>query len=93
MNMEIIINILGCLGAIALLVAYAGVSAGWLGARTLLYQVLNLGGSAFLVVNSAWYRAFPSAFVNVVWIAVAIFSLAALSRRASRSGPRSRDSS
>lgn len=88
MSLGLTIDVLGWLGAVALLVAYAGVSSGKLVAEARLYQLLNLAGSACLVVNAAWYRAFPSAFVNVVWISVAMFSLGMLWRRGRRAAGR-----
>ena len=81
MNVNLTIDILGWLGAAALLLAYTGVSLGKLEARSRLYQVLNLVGSIGLVANAGWYGAFPSAFVNVIWISVALISLASLQRR------------
>jgi hypothetical protein len=39
------------------------------------YQFLNLAGGALLIVNSAYYGAFPSVGVNVVWIAIAVFAI------------------
>lgn len=86
MNVNLTIDILGWLGAAALLLAYTGVSVGKLEARSRLYQMLNLAGSLGLVVNAGWYRAFPSAFVNVIWISVALFSLASLRRRLRKPG-------
>ena len=40
------------------------------------YQSLNLVGSAGLIINSTWYGAYPSTFVNVIWIGIAIVALA-----------------
>jgi len=45
-------------------------------------QVLNAAGGAFLIVNAAYYRAFPSAFVNLVWIGIALSAI--LASRSSR---------
>jgi hypothetical protein len=39
------------------------------------YQLLNLGGSGFLMANSFFYGAYPSSVVNIVWISIAIFTM------------------
>jgi hypothetical protein len=40
------------------------------------YQLLNLAGGVFLVINTIYWGAYPSTFVNLVWIGIAIFALA-----------------
>jgi hypothetical protein len=67
-----LVDLLGWAGALLLLGAYACVSFRKLRADGALYQLLNGLGSCFLVINTVFYRAFPSAFVNVVWIGIAI---------------------
>ena len=69
--MKLFIDILGWLGAVLLLGAYACVSFRKLRADGALYQMVNGLGSCFLVVNTVHYHAFPSAFVNVIWIGIA----------------------
>ena len=75
MDTRLIIDILGWGGAAALLAAYGLVSTKKLEGDSLLYQFLNLAGSALLVINSFYYRAFPSVSVNLIWIAIAILTL------------------
>jgi len=70
--MKLLIDVLGWSGALLLLGAYACVSFRKLRADGVLYQFLNGLGSCFLVVNTVYYHAFPSAFVNVIWIAIAV---------------------
>jgi hypothetical protein len=74
----------GWAGALALLLAYAAVSFRRLRPDSGLYQLLNAVGSLLLIVNTVYYRAYPSAFVNVVWIAIAIVSWARASARLRR---------
>ena len=70
------VDAFGWAGALVLLVAYALVSLrGYKGSSTV-YQLLNLAGSALLIVNSGYYGAYPSAFVNLVWIGIAIAAIA-----------------
>lgn len=82
MEVKLLIDTGGWLGAAALLLAYALVSAGRLDADGLRYQWLNLAGGALLLANSFYYGAFPSVGVNAVWIAIGVFTLAR--RRLSR---------
>ena len=77
------IDVIGWIGAVALLIAYGFISAGRMKGDQRRYQVLNLAGSAGLIVNSAWYGAYPSTFVNVIWIGIAIVALARILRRRS----------
>jgi len=73
---NLLIDVLGWVGAIALLAAYALISARRVEGDSSSYQFLNLGGSVFLMVNSAFYGAYPSAFVNVIWLGIALIALA-----------------
>jgi hypothetical protein len=45
------------------------------------YQVMNAAGSALLIVNTVFYHAFPSAFVNLIWIFIAIAAYLRIKRR------------
>ncbi len=69
---KLLVDLLGWVGALVLLGAYAGVSFKKLRADGAFYQFLNGLGSLFLVVNTMYYHAFPSAFVNVIWICIAV---------------------
>jgi len=75
MEWKWIIDVLGWIGSMELVVAYYLVSTKRLGPTTYLYQSLNLTGSIFLLVNTAYYGAFPSSFVNVVWTIIALMAL------------------
>jgi hypothetical protein len=70
----------GWLGAILILVAYALVSTGRLDPRGGLFQWMNLVGAAGFVVNSGWHGAWPSTILNIIWIGIALLSLARLAR-------------
>jgi len=65
------LDAVGWLGACLLLVAYGLASFRKLRADSLAYQFMNGVGSLFLVVNTVYYHAYPSAVVNVVWITIA----------------------
>ena len=46
------------------------------------FQLLNLVGAIFLIVNTAYYGAYPSAFVNVVWIGIALVTIIHIKKKA-----------
>jgi len=75
MNSNFLIDSIGWIGALSLLAAYALVSMRKLEGDSLVYQLLNMMGGAFLIVNSFHYKAFPSVAVNVVWIGIAIYTM------------------
>jgi len=69
------IDILGWLGAIAVLAAYLLVSSNKIDSKSVIFQLLNLTGAALLIVNTVALKAYPSAFVNVIWSSIAIYFL------------------
>lgn len=75
MSTKLWIDIIGWVGALALLLAYALVSQRRVAGDAASYQVLNLGGSVFLLLNAAYYGAYPSSFVNVVWAGIGLYTL------------------
>jgi len=75
MQQHLIIDIVGWFGAIVILLAYGAVSRGIVQGTSFRYQLWNVIGSACLLVNAAYYRAFPSSFVNIVWIGIAIVTI------------------
>lgn len=73
--MSIIINILGWLGSLLLIVAYYQNSKNKLSAQSSSYQLLNIIGSLFLIVNTIFYGAYPSSAANVIWVFIGIHHL------------------
>ena len=84
MNEYIWFDAIGWVGAAALLVAYAMVSHKKLEGDSATYQVLNISGSVLLAANTIFYGSYPSTFVNLIWAAIAIFSIATRKRLSSR---------
>ena len=82
--MDLTIDILGWFGAFFVLLAYALVSTRRVAGNSRRYQSLNVVGASLLLANTAYAGAYPSSFVNVVWIGIAIF---ALYRRGIESNP------
>jgi hypothetical protein len=81
-----LIEVLGWLGAAALLLAYGLASTGRLPAEGARFQLLNLGGAVALTANSAYNGAWPSAALNVVWIVIGLAALLR-ARGKARNGP------
>jgi drug/metabolite transporter (DMT)-like permease len=86
MNTHVWFDAIGWLGAAALLVAYAMVSSRKLEGNSTVYQLLNIVGSILLAANTIFYRAYPSSFVNLIWIGIAVFSIASRKRLSSGLG-------
>lgn len=76
MGNNLLIDVTGWMGVISLLLAYVLVSMRKVEGDSIVYQLMNLVGSAFLIVNSFHYRALPSVGVNVVWVGIAAYTIA-----------------
>jgi hypothetical protein len=83
--MKLLADLLGWAGALILLAAYGAVSFQKIRPEAALYQLCNAIGGVFLVVNTVFYHAYPSAFVNVVWIGIALAARSRSKPRASYS--------
>ena len=70
-----VVDVLGWLGAVCVLAAYGLVSAGRVHGRSRSYQIPNAIGSVLLAVNTYFYHAYPSSFVNVLWLGIAVYAL------------------
>lgn len=75
-----VVEVLGWVGAVVVLAAYALFSLGRL-PNGPLYQVLNLVGGACVAVNVASHGAWPSTIVNGIWAVIAVVVLAGMLRR------------
>ena len=75
MSLHIIIDILGWVGTILFLVAYALVSLKKVDGDSVLYQGMNIVAGALLVINTLYLHAYPSAGLNVAWIGIGMLTL------------------
>jgi hypothetical protein len=75
MDITIVVNVIGWAGSVAVLAAYLLVSTNRLKGDSIPYQLLNLFGSVFLMTNTIYMGAYPSSFVNLVWLFIAIFAI------------------
>jgi hypothetical protein len=75
------IEIIGWVGAGLILLAYLLLSTGRVTGQSRLYQWMNVVGSTGFIVNSGWNGALPSAALNVVWMAIGLFTLWTIRRK------------
>lgn len=75
MDLKLWIDILGWIGSVEVILAYALISNGRVHGKSVSYQVLNLTGSVFLIANTVYYHAYPSTAINFVWMIVAFVAL------------------
>lgn len=73
--MQLLIDTLGWAGTALYLVAYALVSLKKVEGDSLLYQGINILAGALLIVNTYYWRAYPSLGLNAAWIAIAFLTL------------------
>jgi len=78
--MDIVFEVLGWTGTVLILAAYLLLSLGKI-ANGRTYQLLNLVGAVGLLINGVVHSAWPSAILNVVWTAIAVFALVQLARK------------
>ena len=75
MDQKLLIDTIGWLGSVFVVAAYFSVSYDRFRMSPFLYQALNAAGSFCLIINTAYYRAYPSASVNVIWLLIALIAL------------------
>ncbi len=73
--MTILVDVLGWTGTLLYLIAYALVSVKKVEGDSLFYQGLNIAAGILLVINTFYWRAYPSLGLNVAWIGIALFTL------------------
>lgn len=77
------VEIIGWTGSVAILLAYSLNSYQKIKSDSPVFLLLNLTGGLLLIVYTARKEAFPSTFINVVWVIVAALALARLIQRRS----------
>jgi len=73
--MKFIIDAIGWIGSVEVILAYALNSYQKMKSDSLAFQLLNFTGGLFLIINTVYYGAYPSAFINVVWVLIASLAL------------------
>jgi hypothetical protein len=79
--MELLIEILGWVGSIEVVTAYAFNSYQKIKSDSLIFQMLNLTGALFLIINSIYKEAYPFTFINSVWSVIAIVAIIGIIRK------------
>ena len=75
------LDVLGWIGAVLLLGAYGLVSFKKLAPDSFAYQVMNIAASILLLINTLYYGAYPSSFVNAVWAVIAVIAIVSVVKR------------
>lgn len=79
--MDLLINVLGWIGSIEVVVAYALNSSQKIKSDSITFQVLNFTGAIFLIINSIYKEAYPFTFINTVWAVIAIVAIVGIIRK------------
>jgi hypothetical protein len=72
---KLLVDVAGWLAALLILGGYALLTAGKVNARSPLYQGMNVVGAIGFIINSGYFKAWPSAALNVVWAGIGIVAL------------------
>ncbi|MEM9327139.1 MAG: hypothetical protein AAGA85_15835 [Bacteroidota bacterium] len=75
MSTRLLVDILGWIGSFEVIIAYGLISSKRVDGQSVMYQLLNLTGAILLIVNTVYLEAYPSAFINIVWVGIAIAAL------------------
>ena len=75
MYLDLLIEIMGWIGSVLIVGSYALNITGRLAATSKPYVLANIIGGLFFVVNTYFHQAYPSMFVNIVWVIIAIVML------------------
>jgi hypothetical protein len=70
-----IINTVGWCGVVAILLAYALVNFDVLATKNVAYQLLNLFGALFIVIEAGYKKDAQPAALNLIWLGVALVAL------------------
>jgi hypothetical protein len=83
--MKFLVDTIGWIGSLEVIAAYGLNSYQKLRSDSLPFQFLNLTGGIFLIINTVYYCAYPSAFINVVWVIIAAIAIAQFFRKSIKS--------
>jgi len=73
--LKLAIEIIGWSAAAMMLLAYLLLTSGRLSSRAPTYQWLNVLSGAGFILNSGWNGAYPSACINVLWVAIGLYGV------------------
>ena len=75
MSLHILIDILGWVGTILFLVAYALVSMKKVDGDSVLYQGMNIFAGVLLVAYSLYFKTYATTGLNATWVCIGLFTL------------------
>lgn len=81
MTLDLLMEVVGWIGAILILGGYGLLTAGRVDAKSVSYQLLNVVGALGFIANSAWNGAWPSAVLNVIWVGIGVVALIKIGAR------------
>ncbi|HUP11538.1 MAG TPA: hypothetical protein VM187_04985 [Niastella sp.] len=73
--MDTLIEILGWVGSLLVVIAYTMNLNKKMDADSAAYYAMNIAGSGFLIINTAFHHAFPSMVVNIIWVLIPVFTI------------------
>lgn len=76
--MKLLVDIIGWIGSIEVLIAYGLNSYQKIRSDSPMFYFLNFTGGICLVVYTIYKEAFASAFVNIIWVAIAAVAIGKL---------------
>jgi hypothetical protein len=80
--MEIFIEIIGWVGSLVVVIAYGLNSYQKLRSDSMVFYIMNLTGGLALIVYTVYKAAYASAFINVVWVIIAVVAIIRVMTRA-----------
>ncbi len=79
--MELLIDMLGWVGSVEVVAAYGLNSYQKIKSDSLTFQLLNLTGAIFLIINSIYKEAYPFTFINTVWSVIAMMAIVGIVKK------------
>jgi hypothetical protein len=80
--MEIFIEIIGWVGSLVVVIAYGLNIYQKLRSDSMVFYMMNLTGGLALIVYTVYKAAYASAFINVVWVIIAVVAIIRVMTRA-----------
>lgn len=75
MKRNIISEVVGWYGVVAILSAYAFLSLGVFSSNSLIYQLLNMSGALGIVYDSFRSKDYQPVVLNIIWAIIALIAI------------------
>ena len=75
MTLDILMEVVGWIGAVLILGGYALLTAEKVNAKSVSYQAMNVVGATGFIANGVWNGAWPSAVLNIIWVGIGVVAL------------------